>query len=74
MAISVFKARALQVINSVAREHASVIITKRGKPLAQVVPFHTSDRKSKPGRLASTLIYEKDIVSPLGESMWEASA
>jgi len=73
MAISAFKAHALQVIDTVAKEHASVVITKRGKPLAKVIPFRTSDKKPKSGKLASTLKYEKDIVSPLGEAMWEAS-
>jgi hypothetical protein len=26
----------------------------------------------KPGKLANYLVFEKDIVSPLGEEMWDA--
>jgi prevent-host-death family protein len=73
MAISAFKAHALQVIDTVAKEHTSVVITRRGKPLAQVIPFRGADTKPKPGKLISALKYEKDIVSPLGGTMWGAS-
>ena len=73
MAISAFKAHALQVIDSVAKQHTSIVITKHGKPLAKVIPFRASDKGPKPGKLSSTLLFEKDIVSPLGEDMWEAT-
>ena len=72
MAISQFKAQALKIIDTVAKTHESVIITKRGKALAELVPFHTSKNKPVPGKLSSTFVFEKDIVSPLGEKVWEA--
>lgn len=72
MAVSQFKAHALRVLDEIARSGESVLITKRGKPLARVVPFAEEDR-SKPGKLARTLVFEDDIVSPLGEEMWEAA-
>ncbi|MBW1839995.1 MAG: type II toxin-antitoxin system prevent-host-death family antitoxin, partial [Deltaproteobacteria bacterium] len=50
----------------------SIVITKRGKPLAEVVPFRKSYKNPVPGKLADTLVFEKDIVSPLGEDMWDA--
>ena len=71
MAISEFKARALRILDEVARSGESVLITRRGKPLARVVPFDEKE-KNKPGKLAGTLVFEDDIVSPLGEDMWEA--
>lgn len=70
LAISFFKAHALQVLGNIARTREPVIITKRGKPLAEVVPF--SDDKTKPGKLSETLVFEKDIVSPLGDGIWDA--
>ena len=73
MAISYFKSHALRVLNTVAHEHESVTITKRGKPLAKVVPFTSSESKPHPGKLADTLIYEKDIITPLGDKIWEAA-
>jgi len=72
MTISQFKAYALKVIDQVAKTKECVVITKRGKPLAQVIPFVDSKEKNIPGQLADTLIFEKDIVSPLGEDIWEA--
>jgi len=72
MAISQFKARALKVLSEVAESQEPVVITRRGKPLAQVVPYRKSETKPKPGKLADSFVFEKDIVSPLGEAMWEA--
>lgn len=72
MAISQFKAQALKIIDAVAKTHESVIITKRGKALAELIPFHTSKSKPVPGKLSSTFVFEKDIVLPLGSKIWEA--
>lgn len=56
-----------------AAGNETVIITKRGKPLAQIIPFREPDSDHKPGQLAQALVFEKDISSPLGEDMWEAA-
>jgi prevent-host-death family protein len=72
MAISEFKAQALRVLNEVAQSQEPVVITKRGRPLAQVVAFQKSGMKPKPGQLADAFVFEKDIVTPLGEALWEA--
>lgn len=71
MAISVFKTNALKVIDEVAKSHESVIITKRGKAMAELIPFRSSKKEAVPGKLSSSLIYEKDIVTPLDSDMWE---
>lgn len=72
MAISEFKAYALKVLNEVAKSQETIVITKRGKPLAQVVPYRKSVMKPTPGKLADTFVFEKDIITPLGEGLWEA--
>ena len=72
MAISEFKAHCLQVFGRVARTKETIVVTKRGKPLVEVVPFRHSDESPAPGKLSETLVFEKDIVSPLGESIWSA--
>jgi prevent-host-death family protein len=72
MAISQFKAHALRILNDVEKYQETVVITKRGKPLAQVAPYRKSVAKATPGRLANAFLFEKDIVSPLGEESWEA--
>jgi len=72
MAISEFKAHALKVLNEVAKSQETIIITKRGKPLAQVVPHRKSEVNPTPGKLAAAFVFEKDIITPLGEAAWEA--
>ncbi len=72
MTITQFKTYALKVIDQVAKSNESVVITKRGKPLAELVPFRKSEGKPAPGKLADALVFEKDILSPLGDDMWEA--
>ena len=71
MAISVFKAHALQAVGRVASSKIGIVITKRGKPVAQVMPYQSTAATLTPGKLAAALVYEKDIVSPLGSEMWE---
>jgi prevent-host-death family protein len=72
MAISEFKAHALKILDEVAKSQESIIITKRGQPLAQVVPYRKSGLKPTPGKLAHAFVFEKDIITPLGEGIWEA--
>ena len=72
MAISKFKAHALQVLSQVAENKEPIIITKRGIPLVEVAPFRHVDQTPVPGKLSDTLVFEKDIVSPIGESDWTA--
>jgi antitoxin (DNA-binding transcriptional repressor) of toxin-antitoxin stability system len=62
----------LKVLNDVAKSQEAIVITKRGKPLAQVVPYRKSATKPTPGKLADVFVFEKDIITPLGEGLWEA--
>lgn len=71
MGISQFKAHALRVLNEVAKSQEIIIITKRGKPLAKIVPYRKPETKQKPGRLADAFVFEKDIISPLDKELWE---
>ena len=70
MTITDFKAHALQVIGEVAETKQRVVVTKRGKPVAEVAPF--TEKKPAPGKLADALVFEGDILSPLGEEIWNA--
>jgi len=74
MGISEFKAQALKILDRIAKSHESLIITKRGKPLVKMLPCaaETIVDATIPGQLKHTLVFEKDIVSPLNEAMWEA--
>ncbi len=72
MGISQFKSHALKILDQVAKTKEIIIITKRGKPLAQIIPYRDSISDHAPGKLADALVFENDIVSPLGEEMWDA--
>ena len=72
MAVSEFKAHALQVLGDVDLTHEPVLITKRGKPLAKVIPIsHEEEKKPLLGRLAGSIIGEGDIISPI-DAEWNA--
>jgi prevent-host-death family protein len=65
MSAADFKARCLEVLDTVARTSEPVVVTKRGRPVARVVPL-----VNKPVRLVGALKGRitsiGDIVSPLG--------
>ena len=72
MGISKFKSHALKILDQVSKTQEIIVITKRGKPLAQITPYHNVDITPEPGKLSNALVFEKDIISPLGEKMWDA--
>ena len=65
-----FKARCLELVNSVREARAEYVITNHGRPVARLVPFEDSPVEVF-GRLAGTVTYEGDIVSPIAVP-WEA--
>lgn len=73
MGISHFKAHALKILDQIAKTHEEIVITKRGKPLAQIIPYCNKDKSPMPGKLADAFLFEKDIITPLGEEMWEST-
>lgn len=65
IAVTEFKAKALQLLDEVAETHETLIITKRGRPFAQVTPFKPIVKPVKLGGLTHTFLFEEDVVSPL---------
>ena len=43
---------------------------RAGKPLAEIIPF--SSKKPVSDKLSESLIFENDIISPIGENIWDA--
>ena len=74
MAISEFKTHALKIIDQLSKNHETIIVTKRGKPLVKLLPYEAAPDSITPGQLADTLVFEDDIITPLGEDMWEVSS
>ena len=68
-----FKAKCLHLLDEIAQHRAPLIITKRGKPVAKLVPID-----DKPvdiyGCMAGTGRILGDIVSPLDDLEWNADA
>jgi prevent-host-death family protein len=64
MAASEFKARCLQVMEQVRSTRAPVVITKRGKPVAKLMPPDEAPARAL-GRLAGRIEILGDIVSPV---------
>ena len=74
IAISKFKATCLAVIDHVNKTGKSIVITRFGRPLAELRPvgLHVSARRF--GHRTHTGTILGDIVSPVGdESDWEAA-
>jgi prevent-host-death family protein len=67
-----FKAKCLQVIDEVQRLRMPVIITKRGKPVAKLVPLD-EHLESFVGSMKGTMEIIGDIISPI-DVKWEADA
>jgi prevent-host-death family protein len=65
-----FKAKCLELLNDVQRQRKEIVITKRGKPVAKVVPVDERPA-SFIGSMKGTMDIVGDIVSPV-EMRWEA--
>lgn len=62
-----FKARCLAMLDEVASTGEPLVITKRGKPVARVVPVADIE----PADLLGSVVWEGDIVSPIDVD-WDA--
>jgi prevent-host-death family protein len=67
---SEFKAKCLALMDEVARTGSPVIITKHGKPVAELVP-HRPRRPKLRGISKGTLVITGDIISPI-DVEWDA--
>ena len=65
-----FKATCLAVLDRVAKTKAKVVVTKHGRPVAQVLPISP---RTKPATLLGSVTYRANIVDPLGES-WDVDS
>lgn len=63
-----FKAKCLSLLDDVALTGKELIVTKRGKPVAKLVPV----TKTEGASLLESIVWEGDIISPIGEG-WDAA-
>jgi len=74
MSVSKFKATCLDQIEQVARTRTPLVITKRGKPVAEVVPFGAAAAGRRMlGCMRGSVLTYGDIVSPaVPADQWDA--
>ena len=68
---AVFKATCLDLLDQVHDRRARFVITKRGKPVAKLVPVDPPGRTALYGYMKGALTIHGDIVGPTGE-VWSA--
>jgi len=67
-----FKARCLTLMEDVRSTRKPIVITKRGKPVAKLVPVET-EKDEWIGRLKGVIRIVGDIESPMEPGTWESS-
>ncbi len=68
LSVSKFKATCLAVVEGVAKSKKPVIITKRGKPIAELIPYEEAYEQVP---LKDTVAFMGDIISPVTAEDWE---
>lgn len=67
-----FKAQCLKVMDRVKKTGKKIVITKRNKPVAQLVPIEEKETTLF-GAMKGTIHILGDIVAPIGE-VWDADS
>ena len=69
VAAAEFKANCLRLMDEVAQQRRPIVITKRGKPVAKLVPVETHAIDLF-GRMAGSIKICGDIVNPIEDAGW----
>lgn len=73
MTVSEFKATCLRVFDEIQAGGESIVVTRRGVPVAQVGPPDATAQKRKLGAMAGTARILGDIMVPSSELVeWDA--
>jgi prevent-host-death family protein len=72
IAISELKTHCLRVVEKVARERRGLIVTKRGKPIARLVPIEDLSHDDALDHLRGTLIGGESVEDFDTDPIWEA--
>lgn len=73
VAAAEFKANCLRLMDEVAQQRRPLVITKRGRPVARVVPVEDQGTDLF-GRMAGTIRICGDIVDPVEDLPWTGDA
>jgi prevent-host-death family protein len=64
-----FKANCLRLMDEVAQQRRPIVITKRGKPVAKLVPMER-EHIDLFGRMAGSIKIRGDVVNPIEDAGW----
>lgn len=64
-----FKAKCLKLLDEVAAKRETLVITKRGRPVAQVMPVPAKEKIV--GSMKGSVLWMGDIISPI-DVEWDA--
>ena len=67
---SEFKAKCLRLMDEVAKNGEELLITKNGKPVSKLVPYHTR-AKTLFGLHQGISVSKDDLIAPIDE-VWDA--
>lgn len=67
-----FKVKCLRILDEVYTSRTEIVITKRGKPVARLLPAG-DDAPPSFGRMKGTAEVLGDLIAPTGEN-WDADA
>lgn len=70
---SEFKAKCLALMDLVARTGETIVVTKNGKPVAELRAHRPPRAKSLVGLHKGTTVVRGDILSPVGSRLWDAT-
>ena len=66
-----FKAECLKIMDDVRAKKYTIIITKRNKPIAKLVPLEEENHSLLFGKMKGTALIKGDLIQPIGEE-WDA--
>lgn len=73
VAAAEFKTNCLRLMDEVAQRRTPIVITKRGKPVARLVPIEEEPIDIF-GRMAGTIRICGDIINPIEDLEWTGDA
>ncbi|MFP4374310.1 MAG: type II toxin-antitoxin system Phd/YefM family antitoxin [Spirochaetaceae bacterium] len=63
-----FKAQCLKLMDHVRDTHERIVVTKHGRPVAQMVSLHDGEKPTPVfGRMRGLLTAGRDLIAPTGE-------
>ena len=72
ISVSEFKSKALGIFSQLEGTSESIIVTRRGQPIATVMPFKSESVVATAGTLKHLLVDCDDVLNPVATSDWDA--